>query len=337
VGKEESQKPRVVPDEKDTRFARFVLYIILISIAYISVSYAYFVMLVEPLRSSQLSIHQMVIQGTAPMPIQYRVLPYYLVEGLHRLTGISIWRLDLIIRFIFTALALIYFHRYMRRWFDFTASFVGALIMAAILPITYVDYIHQPHDIPNLLFAILAFGLIRDRRESWLILLIPVAMLNRESFIFVLWAWFFYNMDRIAFKTLIMEFLLFALIALVVYFALPRYFGPRANYVDTIQLKNNLNPIMMWKWFGRLVAFVGPMVLAMCVRFKSKPLFLRRSLGYVIIYMMVNFIIGMYQETRLFLPILPVMIPLGLASIFPAYDPDSVISLPVKSENEQNG
>jgi len=85
------------------------------------------------------------------------------------------------------------------------------------------------------------------------------------------------------------------------------------------------------------VAFVGPVVLAMCVRYKSKPLFLKRSLGYVIIYMVVNFFIGMYQETRLFLPILPVLIPLGLASIFPAYDPDSTISLPARSENEQNG
>jgi hypothetical protein len=249
----------------------------------------------------------------------------------------AIWRSDLIFRFFFTFLSLIYFHRYMRRWFDFTASSVGALIMSAILPITYVDYIHQPHDIPNLFFTILALGLIRERKEGWLILLIPVAMLNRESFIFVFLAWFFYNYDRIPFKTLVVEFILFAIISMTIYFALPYYFGPRANYVGTLQIKNNLNPTIMWKWITRLIAFMGPMVIAMSVRFRSKPLFLKRSLGYVAIYMIVNFFIGMYNETRLFLPILPVMIPLGLASIFPAYDPDSTISLPARSENEQNG
>ena len=322
--KEELKNCHIVHDERDTRFARFMVYLILIAIAYITVSYAYYLMLAEPLGKSQMMIHRMVIEGTAPKPIQYRILTYYMVEALHRLTGAAVWRLDLLIRFVFTSLSLIYFHRFMRGWFDFTASTVGTLILGALLPITYVDYIHQPQDIPNLLFTILAFGFIRNRCEAWLLLLIPIAMLNRESFIFVFWAWLFYNIARIPFKTMIAEFLLLALITLAIYLALPYYFGSRAGYVETMQLRNNLDPLTMWKWLSRLVAFIGPMVVAMCVRFKSKPLFLKRALGYVAVYMIVMFFIGKYQETRLFLPILPVMIPIGLASVFPAFDPDSV-------------
>jgi hypothetical protein len=122
---------------------------------------------------------------------------------------------------------------------------------------------------------------------------------------------------------LLLEFVLFGLISMAIYLALPYYFGPRPNYVDTIQLANNLNPPVIRKWLGRLIAFVGPLLIAGLIGFKSKPLFLRRSMGFVIVYMIVNFVVGKYQETRLFLPILPVIIPLGLATIFPAHDPDS--------------
>jgi len=306
-----------VPDSRDTLFARWILYAILILAAYISVSYAFNLMISQPLSDTRLGIHKMVITGIAPKPVQYRILTYYIVEGAHRITGMAIWRLDLVLRFIFTSLALIFMFKFLRRWFDFAVSAMGPLIILAVLPVTYIDYIHQPHDIPNLFFTILALGFIRDKKEAWMILLIPIAMLNRESFIFVIWAWFFYNYDRLPFKLLLTEFTLLALIALAIYFTLPYYYGPRLNHVDMIQLKNNLNPGMMFKWLSRLVAFVGPLVVASFVRFKSKPLFLRRSMGYVAVFMIANFIVGKYQETRLFLPILPVLIPLGLAAIFP--------------------
>ena len=306
----------------ETLLARIVVYAVLVAVAYISVSYAYYVMLGQPMGKVILKIHESVIGGLAQKPIQYRILTYYIIEALHRLSGMAILRADLVVRFIFTAFALIFFQNYMRRWFDFPASIVGALIVGAILPVTYIDYIHQPHDVPNLLFTIIALGLIRDKKESWLILLIPIAMLNRESFIFVLWAWFFYNYDRLPVKTLILEFAFFGLLSLVVYMALPYYFGPRPNYVDTVQLANNLNPLMFRKWLGRLIAFIGPLTVAGCIGFKSKPKFLRRSVGFVIIYMVVNFVVGMYQETRLFLPVLPVIVPLGLATVFRANDPD---------------
>jgi hypothetical protein len=306
-----------VPDKRDTLFARWILYAILILAAHITVSFAFNLMMSEPMSDMRLQIHQKVISGTAPKPVQYRILTYYIVEGAHRITGMSIWRLDLILRFIFTSLALVFMFKFLRRWFDFAVSAMAPLIILAVLPVTYVDYIHQPHDIPNLFFTILALGFIRDKKEAWMILLIPIAMLNRESFIFVLWAWFFYNYDRLPLKLFLGEFTLLALIALVIYLALPHYYGPRTNYVDIIQLKNNLNPEMALKWLRRIIAFVGPLVVASFVRFKSKPLFLRRSLGYVAVFMITNFIVGMYQETRLFLPILPVLIPLGLAAIFP--------------------
>ena len=315
-----------LPDNRDTFRARWILYAILILTAHISVSFAFNFMISEPQSETRIQIHHKVIDGTAPKPVQYRIMTYYLVEGAQRITGISIWRLDLILRFIFTSLSLIFMFKYMRRWFDFAASAIGSLIILAILPVTYIDYIHQPHDIPNLFFTILALGLIRDKKEAWLLLLIPLAMLNRESFIFVLTAWFFYNYDRLSIKLLITEFTLFSLIGLVIYLALPHYYGARENYVETIQLSHNLRPEFILKWFKRLVAFIGPMLVGTCIGFKVKPLFLRRSLGFVIIFMAANFVVGMYQETRLFLPILPVMIPLGLSAIFPAFDPDKNIN-----------
>jgi hypothetical protein len=309
-------------DQRDTLLNRWIIYAVFIAAAYISVTFAYNQMIAEPLADSWISIHQKVINQTAPKPIQYRILTYYLVEGLHRITHVSLWRMDLIVRFIFTTLSMIYLFKYLRRWFDLSASSIGVLIIAAILPVTYMDYIHQPHDIPNLLFTILALMYIRDKKEAWLILLIPIAMLNRESFVMVLWVWFFYNFNRLPFKTLIPEFILFSCIGIAIYLALPYYFGPRESYVEIFQLKTNLSAEMIPKWLLRLIAFAGPLTLAGFIRFKSKPLFLRRSLPFVAIYMITNFLFGMYNETRLFLPILPVIIPLGLATIFPFDDPD---------------
>lgn len=315
-------KPEIVPDQRDTVLARWILYIILIAVVYISVSYSFYLAIAAPLKDTRMMIHQKVIEGTAPKPIQYRILTYYIVEGVHRLTGMAVWRLDLVLRFIFTTLSCIYLFMFMRRWFDFAASAIGALIIPGLLPVTYIDYIHQPGDMPNLFFTILALIAISRRKEAWLLLLIPVAMLNRESFILVLWAWVFFNYDRLPFKLLLTEFALLGVIALAVYFALPYYYGPRLNSTETIQLKNNFDPDMMYKWVTRLLAFSGPLFIASMIKFKSKPIFLRRSLGFVLIFLVVNFLFAKYQETRLFLPILPVMIPLGLAVIFPAHDPD---------------
>ena len=315
-----------VPDERDTLLTRWILYALFIAAAYISVSYAFHLMLGESMAESRIMIHNKVINGTAPKPVQYRILTYYIVEGIHRLSNISIWRLDLILRFVFTTLSLAYLFKFFRRWFGFAASAAGALILPAVLPVTYIDYIHQPHDIPNLFFTILALQFIRDRREGWLILLIPFAMLNRESFLIVIWMWIFYNFDRLPLKLLVTQFVLFVMIGIVIYLALPYYFGPRENYVEMLQLANNLKSGMFIKWFSRLLAFMGPLLIAAFIRLRSKPLFLKRSLGYVAIFMVVNFLFGMYQETRLFLPVLPVVIPLGLAAIFPAYDPDKQVS-----------
>jgi hypothetical protein len=315
-------QPEIVPDQRDTTLARWILYLILIAAVYISVSYAFYLMIAEPLKDTRTMIHQKVISETAPKPVQYRILTYYTVEGIHRLTGMAIWRLDLLLRFLFTTLSCVYLFKFMRRWFDFSASAVGALIIPGLLPVTYIDYIHQPGDMPNLFFTILALIAISRKKEAWLLLLIPVAMLNRESFILVLCVWVFFNYDRLPFKLLLTEFVLLGLIALAVYFALPYYYGPRMNYVETIQLKNNIDPALMYKWITRLLAFSGPLFLAAVIKFRSKPIFLRRSLGYVLVFLCVNFLFAMYQETRLFLPILPVMIPLGLAVIFPAHDPD---------------
>lgn len=315
--------PQLVTDQNDTSLNRWLFYLLIFAATYISISFAFNMMIVKPQMAGRIIIHESIINKTAPHPIQYRILPYYLSEGLMRLTGISLRRVDLIIQFIFTYFSMVLLFRYLRKWFSFSVSALGVTFFLSVLPVTYMDYTSQSHDFPNLFFTILALMLIRDRREFWLILLIPVAMLNRESFIIVLWVWFCYNYDKLGFKMLFLEFVLFSIVAIATYLGLVNYFGARPGYVEALQINTNLDIKMIAQWLPRLLCFAGPLIVLSFLNFKSKPVFMRRSIVYLIIFMVVNFVFGIYRETRLFLPIIPVILPMGLAAIFPAHDADT--------------
>ena len=75
---------------------------------------------------------------------------------------------------------------------------VGVLALHVILPLTYFNYILQPTDLPNLVFMLLGLELLADRQDGWLLGLLPIAMLNRETAIFLVLLYLLLRYDDVS-------------------------------------------------------------------------------------------------------------------------------------------
>ena len=115
-----------------------------------------------------------VITDTLDAPDQYRVLTYFLAEGLMSL-GLPIHSAHEVWRVIFTTLSLFVLYKFLRGWFPPMGALLGMFMLAAAIPLTYVYYMMQVTDPLNMLVFFLAFWAMRERRDLWLIPLVTSA------------------------------------------------------------------------------------------------------------------------------------------------------------------
>jgi hypothetical protein len=79
--------------------------------------------------------HSAIIEGRGPYPEQYRVLTFFLAEGLVRL-GLPVLGAHVLLRLLFTTAGLYVFYRYLTGWFSPMVSLLGYFMLVAVLPFT---------------------------------------------------------------------------------------------------------------------------------------------------------------------------------------------------------
>jgi predicted membrane protein len=259
-------------------------------------------------RDFQIQEHTSVIAGTYVAPVQYRILTYALAEGLVRL-GLPIHSAHEVWRVIFTALSLFVFYNYLRAWFSPVLALLGMCLLGAIIPLTYVYYMMAVSDPLNMLVFFLGFWAIRERRDRWLIPLVGIGMLNRETPILLP---LFYAAVRWGepFRRWLPLFAATSCVAVGVYLALHFVYQPVC--CDYGLLEAILVNLTDWRaYLGAIVVFnIG--LWGTWIGWRRRPEFLRRLSLMVPVFVVPYLFQGTVRESRYWLPLLAIVIPMVL-------------------------
>ena len=263
------------------------------------------------------SWHSAIIEGRGPYPDQYRFLTFFLAELLVRL-GLPVTGAHSLLRLLFTSASLYVFYRYLAGWFSAMTSLLGFFMLAAILPFSYLFYRMQVTDPLNLLIFILALWAMRDRRDLALYPLVAVGMLNREAVILIPILYACVRAGVAPLRSWLPHALALALLAAGIYAGLRLVFGLREPYAGS----GLASLLGCWRfnaghWAGwvQLLAFFNLALIFAWRGLSRSPIFLRRALWIVPIFMAIHFSVGHLREIRLYLPLVPILVPLTLMAL----------------------
>jgi len=267
-------------------------------------------MRVEPVAQT---LHLQVMTNKAPAPIQYRIFQYYAAEGLIRL-GVPFRGAYFSLRFLFTFLAAAALHVFLGFFFAPVICVLGTLYFFAVLPLVYYGYFMQPMDIPNLFFMLAGCILILKKKDLWLVPLIFVAMLNRETAILLVLVYLFVRSDELKLPALALRTGLMFAVGMLTYAALRKVFSMKHYYADLYYLGSNLSDP---KAYLHALALFGPFIPLSLMKFGEKPKFIRRAMLFVPFFVIIHYTMTIMREPRLWLPVLPFMLAAGLWTVVP--------------------
>lgn len=264
-------------------------------------------------RDIQQTIHRQVMEKSAPAPIQYRIFVPYLAELLMK-CGFSFASSYLFIRITFTFLAGYLFYIFLCAYFSSGIGIIGTLFFFSVLPLTYIRYYMQPMDIPNLFFFLVGYLIILKRKDWLLLPVIFVAMLNRETAILLVLVYVFYRWDEMKLPSLLIKTSLMGITGLGVYWLLRKFFTLKSYYSDLFYLQSNLTDERTYLY---AILLFGPFLFYAFRQVWQKPKFLVRASLMIPFFLIIHYTMTIMVEPRLWLPILPIIIALGLWSIAP--------------------
>jgi hypothetical protein len=275
---------------------------------------AHYLLVDIPNRPEQLAWHHGIVTNTGYYPDQYRILTYALAEGLIRL-GVPFALAHELLRFGFTAGALVLLTRWLEVWLPRPWPAIGLVLAALVLPSTYLFYHLQPTDPLNWLIFCAAFLLLERGRDWALVPLVALGTLNRETVLvlpalLVILRWG----RQPARRWLPVAVAAFAA-GFAVYFGLRLMLGPHPPYVSISPRhywrRNLYDPRTWWQlpvFFNLTLVFGG-------WRFGSRPEFLRRAAWLVPLMLAIYVSVGYLYETRYLLALQPVTLPLTLLGL----------------------
>lgn len=259
--------------------------------------------------------HASMLSSTAPAPNQYRPLTPWLAEMLRMvLPGHNLFLAYTALRSLVTGSTLFFFDRYLQTWFSPAAATGGTLMLAVVLPFTYLPVVQESDPI-NLLIFTLAFWAMVKGQDLLLIPIILIGTLNRETTAMLPAVFFLGNLGVKPIRKLVYKTFILVFCWCLVYGGLRLFYGQRSYYTDVIMWKNNiasLSPSI------QVLLLYGMVWVLSLFGARSGPLLLRRAILLLPFYLALHYIIALVDETRLFLPWAPVVIPLAWLILFPS-------------------
>ena len=259
-----------------------------------------------------------------PGPYVYRVLVPYLVWGINRLTSADLIVIDLVLKTLLIFVSQLTLFGYLSNFFSKLPSLLGVFIFDAALGFL-LAFIKGPSIIETidlLNFAILTIGLFAIYKKNLLLLgaVLTLGLLNRETPLILLPIYFLY--ERIQNRR-IGPVLLMTFIAVATYF-LPRLLIPvsgEAAWLGPNELLSNLplpgNGSAREALVAnlRLAILITPLLFIGLHRFKEQPKFLKIAAYMIPVLVAIHYVTGRIIETRLWMPVFPLLIPLCIHNI----------------------
>lgn len=264
-----------------------------------------------------------ILEGRADAPQQFRILFPILADRLIA-AGVPAVVSWLGLRFAAVLIGAALFHRFLATWFDRRTCLLGTLGLFAFLPITYLNYHLSVTDPGNLAFTLGALILVERRRDAWLAALLAVGVMNRETMILVPLLWLFYRWDELPPLRCALLFLGYCATVVGVHFAVRAHFGPRANYASSLFEIPGFDRISLnlrWRALLYFALYLGPLGVLAAIGWRQNPKFVRRALLFVPFFVVFHFLMAMIAETRLMLPVFPIVAAGALCRMAPCRIP----------------
>jgi len=255
-----------------------------------------------------------VINGTEFPPGRYRVLGPYAYEGLRRMTGLAPATAWVLFRWLCLFAGLLAMHWLLRAWFDDRTAVLGAIASAALLPLTFTNsWAHPDHLLEWGLFA-LAMACLAHDRFTLFVPALALCALNRETSVFLLPLALG---ARPISRRLLIEGGIATAIWATIYVLLRVWKG--AAWYDPWNVSMNLTNLGLlgenydfyyrrYAWFFVVLALPG--FAAAASAWARLPRLLRTAAAIVApMLLAVGFLFSSVIESRIFTPLLPLMIP----------------------------
>jgi len=322
------QQISVKGNEKSGNWFRSnLLWLILlgVSLAFITSYFHHYTYISSPNSVLVSMNHVDVVSFEAKAPLQYRLAPYLIAQGLLNAAVLFgapnnsdvlmlVYCCIRVIILTFCYLALLGF---LGIWFDIKSSILGLLFLVAVNPLAEYFYFHQPGDPWMLLFFILGYTAIAKKLDLLLIPIILIGVPFHESTAFLIPAYLFARLGNAPLKSVIIWTVVLVIAWAVPVAGLRMIFGilPEimaekiADSPYTSVFDQNLRTPRGWLM---LLMVFNVMWFAVPAAWKQIPDVVRRMFGMVIMYLVAYQFAGHNIEGRHFMPLLPLFIVGGL-------------------------
>ena len=267
----------------------------------------------------QVELHNQIVSHQAPAPYQFRVLQPVLVEGVLRVTGLGHSRHGFIVAYALIRMAcvlgmMLFFFRFLRRYFTQVASLLGVAIVVALIPFTYRYYYYQPSSIAELALFAAALYYIAARKPVQTILIVLVGTLNRETMVFVPFLWFLWWMPKLGRGDFAIVIACVSVWA-GIFVGLRHFWPAKSNLLDVMTcIDLNLHNLQ-----GALDVALMTVPWAAWIFFSRKrvPGPLVRIAALSLVWLPLHFATALWWEVRFYLSSLLTLVPGLLATLLP--------------------
>jgi hypothetical protein len=269
-----------------------------------------------------------VIAGNAEAPGRYRVLAPYAYEGVRRATGLSPLYAWLVFRWLSLLLALLATHLYLRTWFETGKAVAGNMLMFALMPLTFTNAWPHPDHFVELFLFTLGCACIARGWFGTFVLVLGLNALNRETSVFLLALFSLATPDSAGHRgRTIACTVLWAAIYVGLRWALgfETYdaWQARRNFGWLLPMSPNYPPYYRIRGWFYLLLLVPCFWLA-ARSWRVQPRFVRVATAFVApAFVVVGFLFSSVIEARIFAPLMPLLLPAMLVTLFPTDAPTS--------------
>ena len=265
-----------------------------------------------------------VINKTLPGPFVYRVLIPYSVTALHSMAPVlSPMNVDLFLKIIILIVCQASFYLYSRLFLSPIASLAGVFILDCLVGFTLSSIqgpsIIETSDLLNM--AIYSLALISLYKDSlrYFCLILFIGTFNRESTWMILPILFISDFIH---RRGPWRSILACLAVGIPYVGMRLVIGSDAPAWVTLEgIVRNI-PFLATEHTGEalmanvhVAVLLGPLLILALMNFKSHPEFLRVTSSIVPLFIVIHYIAGWIIETRLWMPLFVILIPLALNTL----------------------
>lgn len=281
-----------------------------------------------PKADQRLEAHQAIMRGDAPSPYRYRIAIPYAVEGaatvVSRLTGLAqrtvtgaLYEAQL---FLSLAAGLVLFWFYLRRWLSDEAALVGCLYLSSLIGFTFMYVLLQPWGWWEFPVFTAGLWLAQEKRRVALAALIVAGTLMRETVALLAPLYFLTRWRTDSAKSVFTWTAILGgsgaltVVGLRLWLGWAPHVGAELENPLTYRLMHNLTTLMP---AATLVLFYNVLWYFAMRRHPAQPESLRRCLWYVPLFLAIHGVAAHMNESRYYLTIAPVVMPLALIAMFP--------------------